>query len=110
MQGMAAEARAIFLDLDLLRPAGHFDLGPIIQIAGLRALEPDHLAAFFGHDTTVNLIHCSSANRSLQAALQQYPLAGIDYFAERDSGSRGVFAPVSSGLRTARLSTGFIPG
>src|SRR3954465_7040619 len=49
---MPPQARAVFLDLDFLRSAGHLDLGAIIQIARLGALQPDHFATFFCHDTT----------------------------------------------------------
>ena len=56
MHRMAAEARAVLLNLDLLRATGHLDFGAVVQVAGLGALQPDHFTIFFCHNiTTVNL-------------------------------------------------------
>src|SRR5215210_2020619 len=51
---MPPQARAVLLDLYFLRSAGHLDLGAIIQIARFGALQPDHFATFFCHDTTLH--------------------------------------------------------
>jgi len=50
MQRVAAEARAVLLDLDLLRAAGDLDLGAVVQVARFGALKPHHFSAFFCHD------------------------------------------------------------
>src|SRR5581483_6571706 len=52
---VAAEARAVLLQFDLRRAADHFQFGAIVQIARLRALEPDHLAVQFSHDNLKKL-------------------------------------------------------
>src|SRR5687767_5282247 len=48
---MPAQPRTVLLDFDLLHAAGDLDLGAIVQIVGLRALEPDHVSVFFCHTT-----------------------------------------------------------
>src|SRR5437868_2882260 len=50
MNRMPSLARAMLLALDLGNPADHLDLGPVVQIAALGALQPRHLAILFCHD------------------------------------------------------------
>src|SRR4051794_34501346 len=52
MKRVPAEARAVFLNFDLLHAAGDFDLRAVVQVPGLRALEPDHFSVLFCHDNT----------------------------------------------------------
>src|SRR5438105_3719733 len=54
MQRMAAESRAVLFDLDLLHAAGDLDLRAVVQVACLRALQPDHFSILFCHDNFQN--------------------------------------------------------
>ena len=50
MQRVAAEARAVLLDLDFLGATGDLDFGAVVQVARFGALKPHHFSAFFCHD------------------------------------------------------------
>ena len=52
MKRMLPQARGVLFDLDLLDAAGHFDLRAVVEVAGLRALQPDHFAILFCHSYT----------------------------------------------------------
>src|SRR5262249_40276780 len=51
---------AVLLDLDLLHAASHLDFRTVIQVAGFRALKPDHFAVFFCHEA-LNSVHRGDA-------------------------------------------------
>jgi hypothetical protein len=84
---MPAESRAVLFKFDLLGATGHLDFRAIVQIAGLGALEPDILAAFFSHN---NLIEEQSVGGNQKTAgsmqkkrgtriLSAYCLLATDY-------------------------------
>src|SRR3954464_6074208 len=52
MHRVPAQPGAVLLDLDLLRAARHLDLGAVVQVTGLGALQPDHFSALFSHGTS----------------------------------------------------------
>src|SRR4051812_28297513 len=52
MQRVLAQTLAELLDLDLLRSAGHLDLGAVVQVTSFGALKPDVFAGFLSHDNT----------------------------------------------------------
>src|SRR3982751_647312 len=66
MHRVPAQPGAVLLDLDLLRAAGHLDLSAVVQVAGLGALQPDHFAAFFCHNSTYRI--CPIADEPAVAA------------------------------------------
>src|SRR4051794_7837314 len=72
MQRVLAQTLAELLDLDLLRSAGHLDLGAVVQVTGLGALKPDVFAGF--------LSHCS-----LQLRVSSYELRARILLATRNS-------------------------
>jgi hypothetical protein len=54
MHGVATQPRGVFLPFDLGHSADHFQFRTIVEVAGFRALQPDHFTVFFSHTDLIN--------------------------------------------------------
>src|SRR5580658_744493 len=75
MQRMLSQPRAVLLQLDLGRAAHDLQFRPIVEIARLRALEPDHFAVFLGHKLPTSAEGFALPPRNQKPA-EANPLAG----------------------------------